>query len=130
MLNGINNISVPSISHFTAQGGRMALPVDSSSLIYSHFQYVSGKPAPEGTNGLPISKLNLLDVLIGRLFQIRESSLSSAAGFEGNLEYQDDYFLDALIETYKNQLLEAEAASAAMPYLPSPDIQPIFSLLS
>ena len=131
MLRGISNILVPSISHFTAQSGRMSLPVDSSSLLYSNFQYVRGTPAPEGTNGVPISRLNLLDVLIGRINQLNKASLSSAreTGDGSGQQFAPD--LDDLIESYRVQLQEAQAASAAMPYLPSPNTQPgtVFSLL-
>ena len=127
MIGSISNISMPNISQVTNQGGRMSLPVDSSALIYSHFRHVSGIPAPEGTQGVSISKLNLLDVLIGRLDQIKNSSalLTTAAG-----ERLDAGHIDALIETYRSQIRQAQAASAAMPYIPSPNAQSgaLFSL--
>ena len=111
MLNGIHNILVPSVNQFTVQGRRMSLPVDASSVIYSNFQYVRGTPAPEGTHGVGITRLNLLDVLIGRLNQAA-------------LEQQSTRDLDSLLERYRNMIIEAQAASAAMPYIPSPDAQP------
>jgi len=129
MMHGVPNIYVPSISHYTSNGGRMSLPVESSALIYSHFQYVSGIPAPEGTNGVTITRLNLLDVLIGRLNQINDSSLSSQNGEEA-LRFAD-LDLDELIDTYRTRLEETLSANAAMPYNPFADPQTggLFSLL-
>ena len=129
MLRGISNISVPTVSQYTAQGGRMSFPVESSSLIYSHFQYVSGVPAPQGTPGVAISRLNLLDVLIGRLNQLRAGSQTSSAGTEEMQEEQAN--LDAMIESLRSQIIEAHEDSIAMPYLFAPDTQTgaAFSLL-
>jgi len=127
MVRGIPNITVPAIGYTQAQGGKMSLPVDSASLIYSHFEHVSGIPAPKGTQGVAITKLNLLDVLIGRLNQIKKDAKPippAMATKEGRL--------DALIENYRNQIRQAKAASAAMPYLRSPNTQSgaLFSIIS
>ena len=125
MVSGISNISMPTISYGSANIGKMALPVDSSALIYSHFEHVSGIPAPDGTQGVSISKLNLLDVLIGQLNRIQKASLtqSSADPTEG---------VDALIENLRSQIKQAKASSEAMPYNPAPNMEPgaLFSLLS
>ena len=132
MLRGISNIYIPSVSHQIAQGGRMSFHVDSASIIYSHFQYVSGTLAPEGTNGVTISKLNLLDVLIGRLNQLNNTSLSSAIGADDGNGFPASADIDGLIDSYTQQLQEAQAASQAMPYLPAPNTMPggVLSILS
>ena len=125
MVRGIPNISIPTLAYSMAQGGKMSLPVDSSSLIYSHFEHVSGIPAPKGTQGVTISKLNLLDVLIGQLNQIKKGGTAlSVSGVP-------DSGIEALIENYKNQIRQAKAASAAMPYVSSPDTQSgaVFSVI-
>ena len=127
MVRGIPNITVPAIGYTQAQGGKMSLPVDSASLIYSHFEHVSGIPAPKGTQGVAITKLNLLDVLIGRLNQIKKDAKPippAMATKEGRL--------DALIENYRNQIRQAKTASASMPYLRSPNTQSgvLFSIIS
>jgi len=61
MVSGIPNIS---IAYTLPQNGRLSLPVDSSSLVYSQLKHVSGVPAQEGTTGINLQKLNLLDTLI------------------------------------------------------------------
>ena len=122
MLRGINGLSVPSLNYTLAQGGKTSLPVDPSALIYSHFEHVSGIPAQNGLQGVPISKLNLLDVLIGRLSKLPAPS-KPVNPFEG---------IDAAIESYRNLLQQAVEAKAAMPYAPSPNTNTgaLFTLLS
>jgi len=127
MVRGIPNITIPNIGYSATQSGKMALPVESSSLIYSHFEHVSGIPAPKGTQGVTITKLNLLDLLIGQLNHVRKDSgaLSSVTGVSDN-------GIDSLIESYKNLIKQAKADSAAMPYIPSPSVQPgaLFSIIA
>jgi hypothetical protein len=101
--------------------------VDSSSLVYSHFKNVSGVPAPEGTEGVTITKLNLLDVLIEQLNKINRGGIS-----QNLAEGADVSHIDALIESYRAQIEQARAASTAMPYIPSPSAAPgvLFSLIT
>ena len=127
MLRGISNLSVPSLSHFSTTDGRMSLPVNSSSLVFSHLRYVSGVPAPEGIQGISIDKLHLLDSLIGQLNRIKNNAVSQHME-----EGADPQNLDALIESYRSQLVQARAASEVMPYIPSPNLYPgsFFNLTS
>ena len=123
MIRGMYGISVPSLGFASSQNGKMSLPVEPSSIIYSHFEHVSGIPAQKGIHGLSITKLNLLDVLIGRLNQARRASSNPVNPFEG---------IDSAIESYRAQIQQAKIASAAMPYIPAPNTQPgaLFSLIS
>jgi hypothetical protein len=94
----------------------MSLPVSSSNYIYSHFKHVSGVPAPEGVQGVSITRLKILDVLIEQLSQIKQrgdASLRPAGPMS-------DEQIDALIEQYEGQIRQAQAASVAMPYKPAP----------
>ena len=108
-----------------SQGGKMSLPVDPASLIYSHFEHVSGIAAPKGSQGVSINKLNLLDVLIGQINQIKKEASPLFSDKTSPAEYlagkqKDSRHLDALIEAFKKQITDAKAASTAMPYLQSP----------
>jgi hypothetical protein len=94
----------------------MTLPVAPASVIYSHFKHVSGVAAPEGSRGVTINKLKILDVLIEQLAQIKKNPEPSA----GSGMSPSDSRIDALIEQYENQIRQARAASAAMPYSPAP----------
>ena len=121
MIRGMNGLSIPSLYTF-AESGKMSLPVEPAALIYSHFEHVSGVPAQNGLHGVSISKLNLLDVLIGRLNQI-PAAKKEANPSEG---------IDSVIDNFRQQLRQAKAASAAMPYAPSPSAHPgaLFTLIS
>jgi hypothetical protein len=93
----------------------MSLPVSRASYIYSHFRHVSGVPAPDGSRGVPITKLKVLDTLIERLAQIKKQPKIDMDGIAPG-----DDRIDALITQYQGQLKTAQAASQAMPYLPAP----------
>ena len=97
-------------------GQRISLPVAQSSLIYSNLRNVYGVPAPEGSNGIAISKLNILDVLIEQMNQFRKSP----EFITGDLK---DAGLDALIDSLNAQIIKAKEAKTAMPYTPAPSAE-------
>jgi hypothetical protein len=107
--------------------GKMSLPVAPSAYIYSHFRHVSGVPAPEGTRGVAISKLKILDVLIEQLARIKKKPDTALTA-----DAPSDEQIDALIEHYESQIRAAQAANAAMPYKPAPPAftGAIFSLVA
>jgi hypothetical protein len=92
----------------------MSLPVARSSYIYSHFKHVSGVPAPDGARGVTINRLKILDVLIEQLAQIKKRPN------QGLDTDASDERIDALIDQYKNQIRQAQAANVVMPYNPAP----------
>ncbi|GHT93530.1 hypothetical protein FACS1894140_6630 [Spirochaetia bacterium] len=108
----------PSIGYAisAAGGGRMSVPVSPASYIYSHFKHVSGVPAPEGAQGVTISKLKILDVLIEQLSQMKKRNAISPMD-AGNVSTDR---INALIDQYEQQIKQAGAANAAMPYNPAP----------
>ncbi|MDR2181738.1 MAG: hypothetical protein LBN92_03560 [Treponema sp.] len=108
--------ATPSLGYVlsASRGGKMSLPVAPSSYIYSHFKHVSGVPAPEGTRGVAITRLKILDVLIEQLGQIKKRP-------EGGLDTApSDEQVDALIRQYEGQIRSARAANQAMPYALAP----------
>ncbi|MDR1307521.1 MAG: hypothetical protein LBK74_08110 [Treponema sp.] len=107
-------------------GDRMSLPVSPASYIYSHFRHVSGIPAPEGTRGVAITRLKILDVLIEQLGQMKKQ-----ADFKLDTAFSDDQ-INSLIEKYEGQIKAARAANAAMPYVPAPQAPTgaLFSLVA
>ena len=115
MVRGIPNIS---FAYTMPHSGKMSFPVESSSLIYSHFKYVSGVPATNGIQGITINKLNLLDVLIDQLNRIKRGASPTLT------EGTDTRYIDSVIESFRVQIEQAKAASATMPYIPSPSAQP------
>ena len=102
--------------------GRMTLPVAPSNYIYSQFKHVSGTPAPEGTRGVTINKLKILDVMIEQLGQMKQRP-------ELNTKDLSDEQIDALISRYEGQIKAAQAANSIMPYAPAASV-PMGSLFS
>lgn len=94
----------------------MSLPVSPASYIYSHFKHVSGTPAPEGTRGVAITRLKVLDVLIEQLAQMKKKPAVSGADALSLSGEQ----IDALIEHYEGQIKAARSANSVMPYVPAP----------
>jgi hypothetical protein len=120
MVSGIlRGSAFPTIGYAisAAAGGKMSLPVAPSAYIYSHFRHVSGVPAPEGTSGVALSKLKILDVLIEQLARIKKNPDAGLA-----VDAPSDEKIDALIEHYESQIRAAQAANAAMPYKPAPPV--------
>ena len=107
----------PSIGYAisTASAGRMSLPVSPSAYIYSHFKHVSGVPAPEGVQGVTISKLKILDTLIEQLARMKKQP--SVIPGEGD-ENRDER-INALIEQYQGQIRAAQAAGSLTPFGPA-----------
>jgi hypothetical protein len=92
----------------------MSVPVAPGNYIYSHFKHVSGVPAPEGSRGVSINRLKILDVLIEQLAQMKkqpEPPLDTGLS---------DGQIDALIDKYQGQIRQAQAAASVMPYKPAP----------
>jgi hypothetical protein len=114
--------AIPSIGYAitASQSGRMSLPVARSAYIYSHFRHVSGVPAPEGSRGVSINRLKVLDVLIEQLAQLKKRPEPALAKNEALSDRQ----IDALIDQYEGQIRQARAAGAAMPYKSVPAPQP------
>jgi hypothetical protein len=108
--------------------GRASVPVSPSTYIYSHFEHVSGVPAPEGVKGVNIDKLKILDTLIGQLSRMKkepESPESYAIGTDQDNEKR----INNLIVQYQNQVRTTQAANANNPYAaPAPLVGAIFSI--
>jgi len=107
-----------------SQSGRMSLPVSPSSLIYAHFEHVSGVPAPDGVRGVNINKLKIIDTLVGQLSKMKQEP-------DPFLGEQEDWEsrMYAMIDQYQGQVRNAQAASASNPYAQAaPLLGAVFSI--
>jgi hypothetical protein len=90
-----------------------------SAYIYSHFKHVSGVPAPEGTKGVAVSKIKILDTLIEHLSRARKKANVPT---ESDISKMSDRQLDFAIKNLQNEIDRLSASGAAMPYTPAPRI--------
>lgn len=116
-VGSVSNNTFPSIGYVinASHGGRMSLPVSPGLVIYSHFKHVSGTPAPEGTNGVNISKLKILNTLIDQL----EKMKSQPSADLGIINEQDENRVNALIDQYQQQIKTAQSAAIYTPATPA-----------
>ena len=102
MTTSIGNLNAFSYSSMSAggAGGKLYVPVSKSSLIYSHFDHVSGVAAKQGQQGVSISKIKILNTLI--------DSLSSMKSQPKELVTEiSDKQADVLIKNYQKQIRQA-----------------------
>jgi len=112
----ISNLPATGLAYSRYGSGKIALPVSPSQYIYSQFEHVSGVPAPDGVRGVTITKLKILDVLIGQLAQMK-SKTDPAFSAAGPISEER---IDAMIDQYETQIRTARAASVRMPYKMAP----------
>jgi hypothetical protein len=98
-----------------ASGGRTSVPVAPGQVIYSHFKHVSGTPAPEGTTGVNISKLKILNTLIDQLDKMKNQTSASV----GMINEQDENRINALIDQYQSRIKAAQNTGIYTPAAPA-----------
>lgn len=110
--------SIPYTGYAVGHGaaGKIALPVAPGQYIYSQFEHVAGVPARDGSSGVAVSKLQILNTLIEQLGRIKKQPEPGV----GTIKNLSDDRIDALIRQYEGQLKQASAANKIMPYLPKP----------
>jgi len=116
-VGAISNSPIPSIGYAitASMGGKTSLPVSPGMVIYSHFKHVSGTPAPEGTKGVNISKLKILDTLIEQLSKMKNQPAPELS----SMSETDEKRINALIDQYQKQIKAAQAVSVYTPAAPA-----------
>ena len=95
------------------QGGRASLPVSQSSYIYSHFKHVSGTPAPDGVEGVSISRLKILDTLIEQISKMKKD-IEPLIDMKGQ---DNENRINDLINQYHAQIRNLQTANTNNPYI-------------
>jgi len=116
-IGAVPHQAFPSIGYAlnATSAGRVSLPVAPGQVIYSHFKHISGTPAPEGTQGVNISKLLILNTLIDQLDKIKGQPHMEF----GNLDEYDDQRINILIEQYHKEIKDAQSAGIYAPTAPN-----------
>jgi len=83
--------------------------------IFTHNLSMLAAFLPEGTNGVAVTKLKILDVLIEQLHQIKKQPTLNTKDLSNEQ-------IDALISKYEGQIKAATAANNVMPYTPAPQV--------
>lgn len=96
MTTSIGNLS----TYSTASAGKLYVPVSKNALLYSHFKNVSGVAAKNGQNGVPITKIQILNSIIERLSTIKSEPKVS-------FDSISDERADQLIKNYQAQIQQA-----------------------
>lgn len=84
--------------------GRIALPT--SAGMYTRFKHVQGVPAQVAGAGYSVSKLQMIDLLVDRLVQLKRQPMESPSP-------RSDAEADAMVVQYAQQI--SEALSSANP---------------
>ena len=116
------NSSLPDIgvTVSAASGRKLALPVEPNALIYSHFKNVFGIPAPDGSPGVSINKLNILNSLIEQMKQMNRTPLFA------DMDLPEES-LNALIDNYASQIRSEIENLASLNYTaPLPETGLVF----
>ncbi|NLK45933.1 MAG: hypothetical protein GX297_04675 [Treponema sp.] len=80
-------------------GGKIAVPVKPSMVIYSQLEHISGYADPKATNGITLNKVHLLNTLIDKV-----TSAKSGVTEKINIEALSEAELDNLISDYQAKL--------------------------
>ncbi|MCL2805089.1 MAG: hypothetical protein FWD26_04025 [Treponema sp.] len=103
-----------------SSSGRASLPVAPGMVIYSHLKHVSGTPAPEGTEGVNINKLRILDTLIEQLAKMKNQDKQELAVEDlDRLTENDENRINALIEQYQKEIRIAQSTGYYAPAMPA-----------
>ncbi|MDR3302279.1 MAG: hypothetical protein LBT01_07095 [Spirochaetaceae bacterium] len=118
MINPVSPLQIAGAGFtLSARGAHAKVPVSPAHYIYSHFKHVSGVPAPEGVQGVTVSKIKILDTLIEHLSQAKMKKNGNPKMNSINLS---DKQLDKIINFLQNEIESAVAVHTAIPYTPNP----------
>lgn len=99
-IGNFNTFSYSSIVTGSMGASKLYVPVSKSSLMYSHFDHVSGVAAGRGQQGVSISKIQILNSMIERISSIKNQPKNSISDIS-------DEQADALIKQYQQQMQQA-----------------------
>ncbi|MBQ0039536.1 MAG: hypothetical protein KBS64_03840 [Treponema sp.] len=107
--NGINLNAASYNNVFSTSSGSLFVPVKPSAVIYSQLDYVHGTAAKSGQNGVPLSKVRILNTLINQLVSMKQKT---SAHSESELNGMSEEQKDALIKEYQQQIKNAMTNTA------------------
>jgi hypothetical protein len=111
MVSSIGNMNAFSYSTVISNGaGKVYVPVNKSSLLYSHFSHVSGVATKDNQNCVSISKIRILNSLIENLTSAKNVDVEKE-----KVAHMSDEQVDVLIQKYQKQIQQAAASQFSLP---------------
>ena len=107
--NGINLNAASYNNVFSSSSGQLFVPVKPSAVIYSQLDYVHGTAVKNGQNGVPLSKVRILNTLINQLVSMKQKTTSHS---DEELSGMSEEQKDALIKEYQQQIKTAVTNTA------------------
>lgn len=83
---------------------KLSIPVAGGKHLYAHFEHVRGIPAKNGSTGVPIVKLKILDTLVKQIGRLQGDLERTMAGHMVQSDDLDSEQLNAMISEYQDQL--------------------------
>ena len=114
MVTNINSLNAYSYSSFIAGGNsnKLYVPVNPTAVMYSQFDHVSGIATHNGEQGVPISKIEILNTLIDQLVEMK---IKTPVESDIKTSLNPDQ-IDALIKNYQAQIKSTVQAATAVQY--------------
>lgn len=91
--------------HTGEVSGKIFVPVNPASVIYAHFNHISGVAAPAGQKGVSLTKLQILNSLINAMSTVKNAPKVETTATTTTSEFN----LDALIDQYQGSVAAAQA---------------------
>ncbi len=99
----VNSISLNAYSYggiLSGSSGKLYVPVNPASVIYSQFDHISGVASSIPEHGVSVSKIQILNSLLNQLISMRNQP---KAEFSDNSNLSDDQ-MESLIQNYQSQI--------------------------
>lgn len=110
MISATGNLNPYAFSFPRGGMGKLYVPVRPASVIFAQYDHVSGFAARRGENGVSLSKVQILNTLIGHLASIKGNS---APAPETDTSGLNDKQIDAMIKGLQQQIKQTMSAPAA-----------------
>ncbi|MBQ7882093.1 MAG: hypothetical protein IJ312_05215 [Treponema sp.] len=96
----VNSISLNAHNYsgiISGSSGKLYVPVSPNSVIYSHFDHISGVAAKANQTGVSVSKIQILNSLLNQLISMQNMPKPDA-------ESQSADNIDSLIKNYQEKI--------------------------
>ncbi|MCQ2598064.1 MAG: hypothetical protein MJ181_09475 [Treponema sp.] len=120
MTTSIGNLNPYS---YGAGASKLYVPVSKNSVLYSHFDHVSGVAAKSGQDGVSISKIQILNAMIERLSSIKNEPAKSFTNIS-------DETAEQLIKDFQFQIKQAVQTAPQFMAGTMPQAGEVFSFMA